>query len=662
MRTIILLLLVALIAVAQEPVAPTPERAGSARGETWQGYNIVNSVETGYRFAFVDGNRPQYKSSVNFGNGIRLLGSYFSMNSKEGHGQFFDEIVVTTQGLGNDPYESASFRIQKNQLYRYDGSWRRNDYFNPGLTTGNAGGEHFLNTQYRMQDHDITLFPNGNLKFFAGYTDSAQTGPAFSSIQLFNSRGNIFPLFSDLRRVRHEFRLGNEFRLFGVRVNWMHGWDNFKEDTRSALSTTGVPGIVDPVTGLTSLQRAEPYHGNSPYWRVALFADRKFLNVNGRFTYTSGQRAFVLDESSSGPDRFGAAQNRQVVTYGNGQRPVATGNLNVTVLATDKLTLTNSTSIYNVRTSGDSYFTQFDNSTQSTELQYFNYLGIRTFANSTDVNYQFAPVVGAFAGYQYSNRRISSVEQFSIFGQPSSTPAEQTNQLNLGRFGLRIRPLKPLSILVSAEIGRNDQPFTPTAERNYHALNGRVQYRTKTLTLSAGAESNYNFNSVTLSSYSSQARKYFASGTWSARDWLTLDASYSRSHLYTIGGIAYFANGGLVEGESSIYLSNIHSFVGGARFAIRNRADVYVGYTRVQDVGDGRSTAVGSGIGSALPLFQGVQTFPIAFDSPLARVSVRINNRVRWNAGYQRYGFREDFNLSQNFRANTGFTSLSWSF
>ena len=68
------------------------------------------------------------------------------MNSKEGHGRFFDEIVITTQGLGNDPYESAALRIQKNRLYRYDMSWRLNDYFNPGLTTDGAGGQHFLNT------------------------------------------------------------------------------------------------------------------------------------------------------------------------------------------------------------------------------------------------------------------------------------------------------------------------------------------------------------------------------------------------------------------------------------------------------------------------------------------------------------------------------------
>src|SRR4051812_8185213 len=124
MRTVTALFLLACAALAQEPVAPTPERGGSNRGETWNGYNIVDSVETGYRFALKGGNVPMYRSSVNYGNGIRLLSSYFTMNSREGHGKYFDEIVITTQGLGNDPYESASFRIRKNQLYRYDMTWR----------------------------------------------------------------------------------------------------------------------------------------------------------------------------------------------------------------------------------------------------------------------------------------------------------------------------------------------------------------------------------------------------------------------------------------------------------------------------------------------------------------------------------------------------------
>jgi hypothetical protein len=662
-RAVIISILAAVISLAQQPVAPTPDRVGSPRGESWSDYNVVNSFELGYRFSTVGGNIDQYRSAVNYGNGIRLLGSFFSMNSKDGHGRFFDEIVATTQGLGNDPYQSATLRIGKNRLYRYDLSWRLNNYFNPGLTTNGAAGQHLLDTQYRMQDHDFTLFPESNLKFFVGYTGTIQDGPAYSSVQLFDSRGAIYPLFADIRRARHEYRVGNEFRFAGIRVNWMHGWDDFKEDTPTALPGAGSPFAPQPPgSTLDSFQRLEPFHGTNPYWRVFLTTERKYFNVNGRFTYTSGQRGFVVDESASGPGRFGAEQNRQIVTYGNAQRPVATGNLNLSLTPWTKLSIVNSTSLYNVRTSGDSTFSQFDNSTQSAQTLNYNYLGIRTFANETQLNYQFSPLVGAFGGYQYSDRRIASIEQATIAGLPSTVPANQTNILHSGMFGIRIRPMKPLSVLVSAEVGHNNNPFAPVSDKNYHALNGRVQYRAKSLLLSAGAESNYNVNSVSLSSYSSQSRKYFANGSWDAKSWLTLDASFSRMHLYTIGGIDYFANSQFVFGESSLYLSNINSIVGGARFAIGNRASLYVGYSRVQDVGDGRSTPVGPQTGSALPIFQAAQTFPMKFESPLARLSIRIAERLRWNFGYQYYGYREKFYTAQGYRANTGYSSLSISF
>lgn len=132
-------------ALAQDTVAPTTgEQTGPARGENAGAYNIVQSWELGYRFATVGGDDGKYRSDVNYGNGVRLLSSSLTVNSRDGHGSWFDEITLTTQGLGNDPYESAVFRVHKNRIYSYDMSWRENDYFNPGLTVAN--GEHLMDT------------------------------------------------------------------------------------------------------------------------------------------------------------------------------------------------------------------------------------------------------------------------------------------------------------------------------------------------------------------------------------------------------------------------------------------------------------------------------------------------------------------------------------
>src|SRR5271155_1244289 len=96
-----------LVALVVWPLA-AQDTVGSVRGDNAGDYNVVQSWETGYRFAAIGGDRGEYKADVNFGSGIRLFSSNLTINSKNGKAKWFDEIVLTTQGLGNDPYESVS--------------------------------------------------------------------------------------------------------------------------------------------------------------------------------------------------------------------------------------------------------------------------------------------------------------------------------------------------------------------------------------------------------------------------------------------------------------------------------------------------------------------------------------------------------------------------
>jgi hypothetical protein len=186
--------------------------------------------------------------------------------------------------------------------------------------------------------------------------------------------------------------------------------------------------------------------------------------------------------------------------------------------------------------------------------------------------------------------------------------------------------------------------------------------------VAAATKTDYNNNSVTLSSFSSRARRYAVDGSWTRLSWLALDGGYSKLHFDSVGGIAYRVGppvapaGTLITGESSLYFSNLHTVYFAFRFTLKKRAELYAGLTRVQDTGDGRNIAAGPGLGSPRDIFQVVQTFPLTFQSPMARVSVKINNHLRWNGGYQYYGHDQEFNPNLNYRANTGYTSLSISF
>ena len=659
MQTLILTLITAAACCAQQVVTPTQEPVGPPSGDNTSDYNIVNSFETGYRFVSVGGDPEEYKSQVNYDSGVRLLGSSFGMYSRDGHGKYFDELTLTTVGLGGDPYESATLRIAKNNLYRFDMTWRLNDYYNPGLTSAGQSGGNFRDTRFTSQDDDLTLFPQSKIKFFIGYSRSVQEGPEitnvgglFATTQTPAVAGQDTTGFTSLRDATNEYRLGNEFQLLGVTVNWMHGWQDFKEDFLTPPIASGTP-----TTLLTN-----PYHGTSPYWRVGLFTNRKWFNLNGRFTYTGTRRAYVSDQSPFLPAAGPNLGVFQVVTMGTGNRPAATGNLTITFLLGPKLTLTNSTGIYNIRTEGDYEFLQLNNGTGQFVTQDFQYLGIRTITNRTDLNYQFRKWIGFFAGYDYSDRSIGSI---LTLGAPLY---EQTNILNAGVFGVRARPLAPLTILLSGEVGHANRPFSPKSDKNYQTLNARVQYKKKSLMLSAYAQTNYNNDSISLTAYSSHARTYAANFSWSPLGWLSFNADYVKLHLDTLGGLSFFDSGELLQNQYSLYISNLHTGNIGLRFALGKRVDLYAGYSHIQDTGDGRNNPLGTGFGTTIPEFQAAQTFPMKYLSPLTRVSVKISNRIRWNAGYQYYGYHEDFFTGQDFlpdhayRAQTAYSSVLWSF
>jgi hypothetical protein len=660
MKRIFFLLLLAVVpALAQPPIGPTNEPVGARRGEDWNGFNLTNSWELGYRWRTAAGDLGKYRSDVNFGNGVRLLSNSFGLHSKNGQGKWLDELVFNTQGLGNDPYQFSSFRLQKNRLYRYDGLWRENQFFNPGLAI--ARGQHFMDTTRRLQDHDLTLLPQSRFRLFLGYSRNAQNGPALSTFNFNEHRGDEFTLFSNVRRQQNEYRLGGEARLAGFRLNVLRGWENFKEDTPYAASASPGANVSDATT-LTRANRVEPYHGNSPYWRVGLFRDAaKRFTAAGRFTYTAGRRNFVQDDTVIGEAARLGTFNRQIVTFGNARRPVATGNLTLSWMPTGTLTVTNHTAFYNIRMDGSSFFRQFDNATLADQLLNFDFLGIRTATNITEANWQIHRVVGVFGGFQYADRRIRSVQGFQFPGTASQAErADQSNAVKTGTFGLRLRPVKPLTLQLSGELGRADQPIYPTSERNYHVLNARVLYKLKNVTLSAQTKANYNFNANALTAFQSRARSHAVDGSWTPNANFSLQGGFQRLHLDTLAGVAYFVANFTQVSSRYRYLSQVNSGYFTTRVAIKNRADLFVGLNAMADTADAPVAR------TPADFLLTAQAFPLAFRSPMARLSLRIHQRLRWNAGYQYYGYRQDFESviipRQSYRAHTGYTSLSWSF
>lgn len=664
---------------AQQVAAPTPEQVGPARGENTGNYNITQSFEIGYRWSLVGGDLGQYRSDVNYRNGLRLLSSNFSINSKDGHGHYFDAITLNTMGLGNDPYQSASLRVEKNGLYRYDMLWRLNDYYNPGLTV--AGGLHLMDTIRRIQDHDLTLLPISHVHFRLGYSRDTQTGPALSTAQEFNANGSGIPVFSNVRRQWNEYRLGADVDFAGFRFTVLRRWDFFKDDTPFGLpipasyaSPTVTSGTPTDQGVLQVFQRSEPVHGRNPGWMGNLITSRKRWALNAHLNYTAGRNDFALSESAFGGFTsilLGPA-SRQIAVMGDAERPMLAGDLNISLFPTKNLTVVNNTSVSSLRIIGPSSYSEINTGNDLGTSIYFNYLSDRLVTNSTTANYRVTDWIGFFAGYAYTDRLVKTIEGFSVpaANSSSSNLYEVTNHLHTGRAGVRIKPVKPLTITLDGELSRADNPLTPISERNYHTLGGRVDYRAKKLQLSTSYGEVYNVGAPSsVTTYSSHSRNYTASASLAPNNWFSLDVSYMKLHLDTVTGLQFFAGISrpqLQNSYSSFYISNIHAVNAGARFAIAKRVDLYLGYSITKDTGDGRATAVPTSVTDPTQaLLSSVQTFPLTYQSPLLRLSFRISSKVRWNAAWQFYSYGEMFHIlgyNQNFDAHTGYTSILWAF
>src|SRR6185503_19329818 len=114
---------------------------------------------------------------------------------------------------------------------------------------------------------------------------------------------------------------------------------------------------------LKSFQASQPYRGRTPSWMGNLNGEFKWVTVNARATYSGGKGDFIQNETATGTDRFGSSQNQQIAVSGTGDRPVLTGDLNITLFPLSRLTVVNNSSVADTRMEGNNSFSQFSNGT-----------------------------------------------------------------------------------------------------------------------------------------------------------------------------------------------------------------------------------------------------------------------------------------------------------
>ena len=713
----LVLMLLAGVAIGQTPT-PTPKKSDAKKpattteaGEDAGNYNIISSIEIGYRGIRVDGDLNKYRSDLNYKAGPRLFDSSFLMRSKDGNGELFDTLLVTSTGWGADPQGNFRISAEKPKWYRFEGTYRRFKYFrflnnidNPNWIFSPATfsrppnpvtGEHGFNTQTALGDFDLTLLPkNEKIRFNVGYSPERYSGPAFTS---YHQGGNEFILLSNLKSRANDFRIGADGKVGPIDFSIQQGFRRFRDDSFINLGPTTGVNLNPAVASFTTFNRQEPTRGSLNYTRLSLHSllARK-LDITGRVTYSKTTSNSTFLENETGVNfatRIGSGATAQLGPPnilllgrynipGTVNRPNWLGDIGVTFLATEKFRVSNTFRVETFQINGVDVF----NDTFSVQrgavidTRSFSNLGVskstlyRKYQDTIEGDYQFNTRYSIHFGYRYGSRRIEQL--LSGFALNSNAPTAlvpddeiESNHTHAFLGGFKARPVKNWTIYFDAEHGTADNVFTRIGNYNYTNIRAKSRYSpNRKINFNLGLITKDNANpseiagvSLTDFGVNVKSRTFTSSVDWMVNPKLSFSTGYNYNWVNSDAVVDYFfqvppaASVRHPLGHSLYFVRNNFFFLD-MTARINARMTLFASYRINQDNGQGSRLADPTGTPGTL-----INSYPMSYQSPEGRLAIKINRHLDWNLGYQYYNYRESLLVGprpQNYHAHLPYTSL----
>jgi len=700
-------------------VEAKPERTPVEAGEDAGNYTITSSIEVGYRGIAVGGDENKYRSDLNYKAGPRLFDSSFLVRAKEGKGTVFDTLLVTSTGWGSDPYSNLRINAEKPELYRFDATYRRFKYFrflnnfvNPNWVFSPASfsvapnpvtGLHGYNTNTEMGDFDLTLLPkNRTIRFTLGISPERYGGPASTD---YHVGGNEFSLRSQLSSRATDYRVGADGQVGPIDFSFMQGHRHFTDDSLINLGTT--PGInLNPaVASFTSFNRNEPVRGNVNYTRFSAHTlVAKKLDITGRIVYSKANSNFNFLESFTGrnfnpritgwpPGPLAATPNvlnlGRYNIVGRTTRPNTLGDIGGTLLATSKLRISDTFRVEDFTIDGTAVFSDFFSITRGsgaslrTDTIGFNNLDgnrltkYRKYQNTVEGDYQFNARYSLHLGYRYGNRRVEErFEGFNLGSNGSVTPPNartsdsevERNHTHSFLGGFKARPVKDWSIYFDGEHGTADNVFTRIGNYDYTNLRAKSRY---------SPSKNLNFNLAFIArnnakpseiagvslqdfGYTTKSRLFTSAIDWSPNSKISFSTGYNFNWVNSDAVVDYFYNSVRHPVGHSLYFVRNNFFYVDTNAQLARRVMLFAAYRVNQDNGQADRLADPTGTPGTL-----INSYPMSYQSPEARLAIKINRRLDWNVGYQYYNYNESALVGprpQNYHAHLPYTSLRFYF
>lgn len=697
-------------------VTPTSQTVGEDAGN----YTITSTIEFGYRGQRVDGDVNKFKSDLNYKAGPRLFDSTFLMKSKTGgKGDLFDSLLVTSTGWGADPSGNMRIIMEKPELYRFEGTYRRFKYYrylnsivNPNwlftpiaVPPNPAGGLHNYDTYTQMGDFDLTLLPkNEQIRFTVGYSPERYRGPAYTN---YHNGGNEFWLLQNLKSRADDYRVGADGKLGPIDWTFLQGFRRFKDDSTIPQGIGLNRNTATTVAQLTSFLRQEPTRGKVNYTRGSIHAFLAHkLDITGRIIYSKATSDSLYAENFTGtnfnfritgwpPTPPNAQPNTTNPSFyniaGNTERPNTVGDIGLTYLATDKFRLSNTFRVEDFTIDGIGTFSDFFSITRNitggtrtdtfgvSNLQAFKTTKYRKYVETIEGDYQFNPRYSIHFGYRYGNRHEE--QTLTGYALNSNSPAlvtpefeTETNHTHAFFGGFKARPAKNLTIYFDAEHGTADNVFTRIGNYNYTNIRAKGRWapnRKWNVNLAFISRDNSNPSeiagiSITDFGVNVKSRVFTSSIDWMPNSRFTISSGYNYNWLNSDAIVDYFyqvppAASVRHPNGQALYYQRLNYFYFDMTARLNRRMTLFTSYRLNQDGGQGSRLADPAGTPGTL-----ITSYPMNFMSPEARLAIMINRHLDWNLGYSYYSYNESDFLrtfpgsprAQNYHAHLPYMSL----
>lgn len=276
-------------------------------------------------------------------------------------------------------------------------------------------------------------------------------------------------------------------------------------------------------------------------------------------------------------------------------------------------------------------------------------------------------------GYRYGQRHIEEgFEGFNLgsngsLSPPNARSSEFESEENhthavLGGFKARFTP--NWTVYFDGEHGTADNVFTRIGNYDFTNIRAKSRYSpTRRLTFVTALIAKNNANPSEIAGVSIEdfgvsikSRNFTTTVDWTATSNVSFNTGYTYNWVNNNAVVDYFFNSVRHPSGHSLYYVRNHFFFFDTVARLHSRATLYAAYRINKDTGQGDRLANPTGNPGLL-----IASYPMSFQSPEARLAIKLTRWIDWNVGYQYYNYNESTLVGprpENYHAHMPYTSL----